>query len=160
MSLKNWLLFALALLCGLIFGLVYGWMISPVEYVDTTPATLSADFKADYTLMVAETFQSEQNIDLAARRLASLGSEPPAEIAATALNFARANNYLPADLELLQNLVLALQVWQQPGGVMPPVRNTAGPTPAMQPGGVVPPVRNTAGPTPADNLPTPAGSQP
>lgn len=115
MSSKNWLLLALATLCGLIFGLVYGWVLSPVQYVDTTPADLRADFKADYTLMVAETYASEQNLDLAARRLASLGSQPPVEIATTALAFARQNGYAPEDLELLQNLTLALQTWQAPG---------------------------------------------
>jgi hypothetical protein len=115
MSSKNWLLFALAALCGLAFGLLYGWVLSPVQYVDTTPADLRADFKADYTLMVAETYASEQNLDLAARRLASLGSQPPAEIATTALAFARQNGYAPEDLELLQTLTLALQTWQAPG---------------------------------------------
>ncbi len=115
MSSKNWILFALATLGGLVFGLLYGWVLSPVEYVDTTPADLRADFKADYTLMVAETYASEQNLDLAARRLASLGSQPPVEIANAALAFARQNGYAPADLELIQTLTLALQTWQAPG---------------------------------------------
>lgn len=115
MSSKNWLIFALAVLCGVVFGLVYGWVLSPVEYIDTTPADLRADFKADYTLMVAETYASEQNLDLAARRLANLGSQPPLEIASAALAFARQNGYAAPDLELIQNLTLALQTWQAPG---------------------------------------------
>ena len=119
MSAQRWLLFALTIFIGLALGLVYGWLISPVQYVDTTPSTLRADFKTDYTLMVAETFESDQNVEQAARRLASLGSQPPAQISATALTFAQQHNYAATDIGLLQNLTVALQVWQ-PGGVPTP----------------------------------------
>jgi hypothetical protein len=115
MSAQRWFLFALSIALGLSLGLLYGWVISPVQYVDTTPSTLRADFKADYTLMVAETFQKEQNVEQAARRLASLGSQPPAQIASAALTFAQNNHYTAADIGLLQNLAVALQVWK-PGG--------------------------------------------
>jgi hypothetical protein len=115
MSAQRWLLFILSILVGLGLGLVYGWVISPVQYVDTTPSTLRADFKTDYTLMVAEVFESEQDLEQAARRLASLGSQPPAQIASAALSFAQEHAYAPADLGLLQNLTLALQVWQPAG---------------------------------------------
>ena len=137
MSAQRWFLFALSIIIGLGLGLLYGWVISPVQYVDTTPSTLRADFKADYTLMVAETFESEQNLEQAARSLASLGSQPPAQIAAQALTFAQNHNYATPDIGLLQNLAVALQVWQQPA------RNAA-------PG--------ASGSGQADS--TPAGSQP
>jgi hypothetical protein len=35
-------------------GLLYGWMVNPVRYVNTTPDTLRADYQLDYVLMVAE----------------------------------------------------------------------------------------------------------
>src|SRR5512143_844997 len=85
MSAQRWLLFALSIVVGVGLGLLYGWVISPVQYVDTTPSTLRADFKADYTLMVAETYESDQNVEQAARRLANLGSQPPAQIVAEAI---------------------------------------------------------------------------
>jgi hypothetical protein len=119
MSAQRWFLFVLSIVIGLALGLVYGWMISPVQYVDTTPSTLRADFKTDYTLMVAETFESDQNVDQAALRLANLGSQPPAQIASAALAFAQNHNYAAPDIGLLQNLTVALQVWQ------PPVPNAA-----------------------------------
>jgi hypothetical protein len=122
MSSQRWFLFALSIIIGLALGLIYGWMISPVQYVDTTPSTLRADFKTDYTLMVAETFDGEQNVEQAARRLANLGSQPPAQIASAALTFAQSHNYAATDIGLLQNLTVALQVWQ-PGSV-----STAEPT--------------------------------
>lgn len=118
MSPQRWLLFALSIVIGIGLGLYYGWEVSPVQYVDTTPSTLRADFRTDYALMVAETFQSEQNIENAARRLATLGSQPPAQIATAALNYAQQAGYTPADISLLQNLNIALQVWQ-PGAIAP-----------------------------------------
>ena len=112
MTAKRWLLFILSILVGIGLGLYYGWVISPVEYIDTVPSTLRADYRADYTLMVAETFHSEQDAAAAARRLALLGSQPPASLVTEALAFARQNGYAPTDLQLLQELAVALQVWQ------------------------------------------------
>lgn len=112
MTAKRWFLFILSILAGAGLGLYYGWVISPVEYIDTIPSTLRTDYKADYCLMVAEVFESEQDVEAAARRLALLGSEPPAAIVSAALDFARLNGYAPADIQLLQDLTLALQVWQ------------------------------------------------
>jgi len=112
MNAKRWLLFILSIIIGAGLGLYYGWVISPVEYVDTTPATLRADYRTDYTLMIAETFHNEQDAEAAARRLALLGSEPPASLVAAALEFARQNGYASTDLQLLQELAVALQVWQ------------------------------------------------
>ncbi len=112
MTAKRWFIFILSILAGAGLGLYYGWVISPIEYVDTVPSTLRADYKADYTLMVAEVFESDQDVEAAARRLALLGSESPALIASAALEFARQNGYAPADTQLLQDLTLALQVWQ------------------------------------------------
>jgi len=124
MSPQRWFFFLISILVGIGFGLYYGWVVSPVQYVDTTPATLGADFRADYTLMVAETFQSEQNLENAARHLAILGSQPPAEIVSAALSFAQKNNFNPADITLLQDLNVALQGWQ-PGSTS---QQTATPT--------------------------------
>lgn len=112
MTAKRWFLFILSILAGAGLGLYYGWVISPVKYVDTLPSSLRADYKADYVLMVAEVFESEQDAEAAARSLALLGSEPPAAIVFAALEFARQNGYAPADLQRLQDLILALQVWQ------------------------------------------------
>jgi hypothetical protein len=128
MSAQRWFLFVLSIAVGVGLGLYYGWVISPVQYVDTTPSTLRADFKADYTLMVAETFQSEQNVEQAARRLASLGSQPPAQIAAQALTFAQNNRYSATDIGLLQNLIAALQVWQPPINIAPSDQAVSTPT--------------------------------
>jgi nucleoid-associated protein YgaU len=112
---SRWLKFILAILLGAALGLAYGLYLSPVEYVDTAPDTLRPDIKADYVLMVAEVFSSEQNVTLAARRLSILGSEPPDVLAAQALSYAAAQGYAQEDQILLQQLTAALQA----GGAQP-----------------------------------------
>jgi hypothetical protein len=118
MTSRRWIFFFISLAIGLGLGLYYAWVISPVQYFDATPGTLRADFRTDYTLMVAEVFKNDQNIDAAARRLALLSSQPPTEITEQALSFARQNGYTSADVALLQNLTAALQIWQ-PAGAKP-----------------------------------------
>jgi hypothetical protein len=109
---SRWLAPLLALIIGIALGLAYGWVISPVEYVDTTPDTLRADYRADYVLMVAEAYQAEQDPELAVHRLAILGSQTPGEIASQGLEDARRIGFSEADLALLQKLTTAMQAWQ------------------------------------------------
>jgi len=108
----RWIKFLLMIAVGIGLGLLYGWILSPVEYTDTSPDTLRADYRADYVLMVAEIYQSERDVALAARRLALLGSAHPSQIAAESLDFALQHGYLPQDLALLQELAWALLTWQ------------------------------------------------
>jgi hypothetical protein len=117
---RRWLPFLIAIALGAAISLYYGWMVNPVEYVDTAPGSLQTDYRTDYVLMTAETYQSRQDLSLAARQLSFLGSQPPAEIAAQALAFAQSVGYSREDLELLKNLVLAMQTWQlNSGGTAP-----------------------------------------
>jgi hypothetical protein len=116
MSPQRWVFFFFSILAGFVLGLLYGWVISPVEYVDTSPDSLRADYRADYALMVAEIYQAEQDSALAARRLSLLGSAlSPHEIVAEALQFAQANQYASQDILLLQNLIVALQIYDTSG---------------------------------------------
>jgi len=111
MKSSRWLFILIALVAGIGSGLAYGWFIDPVEFFDLTPDTLRADYKADYVLMVAEAYRSEQDPGLAARRLAILGSRSPSAIAAEGLAFARENGFADSDIVLIQELVTAMQAW-------------------------------------------------
>ncbi|MEW6093930.1 MAG: hypothetical protein AB1531_08205 [Chloroflexota bacterium] len=113
---SRWIRFLLVLLLGLAAGLIYGWLVSPLEYVNTTPDILSADYRADYVLMTAEIYASSADLGPAMRALSLLSPQPPAVTAAEALAYAQATGYAPADITLLQNLTIALQVYQ-PGGL-------------------------------------------
>lgn len=98
-----WLVLVVAA-CGLILGLVYGWVIRPVEYYDTSPDSLRADYRTDYVLMVAEAYQGEGDIDRAIQRLAALGPRPAFETASEALEYARLHAFSTDDLERLAAL--------------------------------------------------------
>ena len=112
----RWVFIILALIAGIGLGLVYGWMIDPVEFFNLTPDTLRADYKTDYVLMTAEAYRIEQDPGLAARRLAIFGTQSPSAIATDALNYARANSFPDSDIALIQELVTAMQAWS---GILP-----------------------------------------
>jgi len=112
---QNWVKIAVAIIVGIALGIIYGWMIDPVEYVNATPDILREDYRADYVLMVAEAYQAEQDSNRAARRLAILGSEPPAQIVNGAIEFASAQGYTPDEMTLLQGLLTAMQLYQPAG---------------------------------------------
>lgn len=109
----------IALAVGMGLGLVYGWVIAPVEYVDVTPDLLRQDYRADFVLMTAEAYQSDFNATAAARRLALLGSEPPASLVTTAIEYASANNFTPEEMRMLQTLHTAMQTYQPDGNPAP-----------------------------------------
>jgi hypothetical protein len=106
-----WVFIILTLLVGISLGIAYGWYIDPVDYFDLPPDSLRADYKADYVLMTAEAYRSEQDPGLAARRLAIFGTQSPSAIAADGLAYARANGFADAEIALIQELVTALQAW-------------------------------------------------
>jgi hypothetical protein len=116
---KRWVWILLAAALGIGLGLLYGWVIDPVDFVDLTPDTLRADYRADYILMVAEAYQADKDADLAARRLAIFGSDPPAGIAAQALQFGPSAGFSPSELTALEELVAALRAWQPSSGAAP-----------------------------------------
>jgi hypothetical protein len=107
-AMSRWVRFLVVLFIGFGIGLLYGWYVDPVDYVDTFPDTLREDYKADYVLMVAETYQVEQDIDLAIERLAYLSPTPPISLVDNAMFFAVQSGYTSADLGLLRNLSDAL----------------------------------------------------
>ncbi len=118
----RWLPPLIATLLGIALGLLYGWVIEPVHFVDTTPGSLRADYRTDYVLMVAESYHADQNAEIAARRLAIFGSDSPPAMAAEALQTGRQSGYSANDISLLQELTRAMQAYQPaptPGGNAP-----------------------------------------
>lgn len=106
----RWIRFLLALLIGAAGGLFYGWVISPVEYVDTTPDSLKIDYKSDYVLMVAEAYSVENDVLLAMQRLGLLGGAP-GETVRQAVLFAEREGFLDSDVALMKALQDALAAW-------------------------------------------------
>lgn len=98
-----------ALLVGAAVGLIYGWVVQPVRYVDTAPGSLRADYRTDYVLMVAQAYTTEQDLQTAQVRLASLGPQAPADLVTAALTYAVDRGFTRADLETLNQLAVALR---------------------------------------------------
>ena len=108
---SRWIRFFFAILIGVAAGLLYGWVVNPVEYIDTTPDTLRVDYQSDYVLMVAEINNIESDSAMAVRRLAILGNTHPSEIVHKALLFAERQGYTDSDIVLIRALYADLQSW-------------------------------------------------
>jgi len=78
------------LVIGIALGLVYAWLISPVKYVDTEPATLRADYKDAYRQTIAQAYAVTGDLARAQARLALLGDEDQALALAEQAQRARA----------------------------------------------------------------------
>jgi hypothetical protein len=58
---------------GLILGLLWAWVIDPVDFVDATPAYLRADLQEDYLRMAIDSYRLNPSPDLALQRWQNLG---------------------------------------------------------------------------------------
>ncbi len=106
---SRWIRFFLAIALGLVAGLYYGWVVNPVQYVDTAPQALHPAYKADYVLMTAEIYGMDGDLDAAVQRLRLLGAETPAETVRAALTFAERAGYGDSDVQSMQRLFTAIQ---------------------------------------------------
>jgi hypothetical protein len=84
MSRASLLSLILSLTLGLGVGLYVGWVVAPVEYVDTDPASLSQTYKDDYNLMIAASYSATGDLAAARTRLATLGFDDPGPAVAAA----------------------------------------------------------------------------
>jgi len=104
----RWTRFFIVLIVGIGLGLLYGWVVNPVEYMDTTIDSLRMDYKTDYVLMIAEVYQTKQDLGWAMNHLALLGEETPQASLEFALEYADRIEYSSRDLNWLKDLNAAL----------------------------------------------------
>lgn len=97
------------LILGIAAGLIYGWTLRPVEYINTSPDTLRADYRTDYVLMVAEAYAGDDDIELAQIRLAALGPQLPLDTVVEAIDYAVNHDFTRDALETLNQLAIALR---------------------------------------------------
>lgn len=62
---------------GFILGLTYAWVINPVVYANTVPASLKENYKDTYRSTIAQVYAATGNLDRAQRRLALLEDADP-----------------------------------------------------------------------------------
>jgi len=60
---------------GAILGLVFAWIVQPVEYVDTAPESLNQDAKDRYRVLIAAAYASNGDLLRAQARLELLGDD-------------------------------------------------------------------------------------
>lgn len=60
-------------IAGLLLGLLFGYVIAPVQFVDATPAYLRADLQEDYLRMAIDSFRLNPDPNLAVQRWQNLG---------------------------------------------------------------------------------------
>ncbi len=108
------------LLIGITLGLLYGWVIRPLDSGETSPHSLKDQYQADIVLMIAEIFAAEKDLDLARQRLVALDLQGNTQIVMNALNFAKAHDFSDHDIQLLTNLSTQLElVTAQPESTQP-----------------------------------------
>jgi hypothetical protein len=65
------------LVIGVVLGLLYAWVLTPVESVETNPSTLSDGYKDAYREIIAEAYIANGDLGRAKARLDLLGDEDP-----------------------------------------------------------------------------------
>lgn len=142
------------LVIGIIGGLVYAWRITPVKYVDTSPATLRQDFKDQYRALIAAAYAADGDLERAQARLSLLKDPNSAQSVAIQAQQALAGGRPVAEAHALGILAVALS--QQ---ASPPSSSQASPVPATPTpteSETAPPATGT--PAPTSSLPAPSAS--
>lgn len=81
---NRWFLPAVAAIGGLVVGVLYAWVLNPVQWVDGEPHQLRADLREDYLRMVIDSYSVNLDADLAVERYERLGEIGPETLAAVA----------------------------------------------------------------------------
>jgi hypothetical protein len=97
---RKWVLPLVAAIIGVAIGMVYAWVINPVQWVDGEPQQLRADLQEDYLRMAIDSHSVNRDAELALIRFGALGengsltlvavSEDPQELSPDAIQSFRA----------------------------------------------------------------------
>jgi hypothetical protein len=60
---------------GLLFGLIYSWLLDPVEFIDAAPVSLGTAYKDQYRELIAMSYSANEDMGRAQARLALLQEE-------------------------------------------------------------------------------------
>jgi hypothetical protein len=103
---KSWrvALVVTGFIMGLASGLVYGWLLDPVKYVDTQPNSLRIDYQTDIVLMVASIYSRELDTEAAIERLSLLKKEDIGNLLADSLAYAEKMNFSRYDIDNIELL--------------------------------------------------------
>lgn len=163
----NWYLLT-GLLLGLGLGLLISWVISPVQYVDTGPSSLSAEYKDEYRRMIALAYSADRNLNRARERIRLVDGEQSVQALASQAQRMLAENQSAQEARALA--VLAADLSRVPeasptAAVAAAATNTpAAPPQGTEPSGEDAPAATATQPlsavqTPTSPPPTPTPTQ-
>jgi hypothetical protein len=97
---KPWRVFLILviLVMGVASGLAYGWLVDPVEYVDTSPDTMRIDYQTDIVLMVSDIYSNDLDLQGAFNRLSLLKSTNVNQLVDNCLDYAQQMSFSPQDI--------------------------------------------------------------
>lgn len=92
------------LIIGLAAGLLFAWVISPVKYVDTEPASLAPEDKDHYRQVIALAYQASSDLGRARQRINLVDPGSSAHFLAAQAQRMRAENAFPQEARALADL--------------------------------------------------------
>jgi hypothetical protein len=103
------------LVIGVTLGLVYAWFLRPVEYTDSSPASLSSNYKDKYRALIAAAYLANGDLVRAKARLSLLGDSDIYTTLAQQAQRALADGSSPQEARALGMLSVALGQGAGPG---------------------------------------------
>ena len=117
------------LILGLVVGLGYAWLIQPLQYTQTSPVSLHADFKNSYRTLIALAYASNGDLVRARARLELLQDENVAQLLTEQAQRKLADGSPQNEARALSLLAVAL------GQIPPPPALQSTPELTILPGG-------------------------
>jgi hypothetical protein len=93
---------------GLALGLLFSWVIQPVQYLDTSPDSLKGIYQDQYRAVIAAAFEANQDMVRAKARLELLGDEDIVQAVAEQAQRALAEGGSAGEVKALGQLATAL----------------------------------------------------
>jgi len=88
---------------GIGLGLLWGWVIQPVQWTDASPASLQSSYQEDYLRMAIDSYGLNGNKDLALKRWNTLGDAAKGSLAAIQQNPGSQNTSLVSQFSSIVN---------------------------------------------------------
>jgi len=101
--------FVIAILLGVAGGLVLGWLYFPTEISSTSLQDLRADYKADYVLMVAETYSADGDAQQALDLLTKINPDNPLRTVQQGLLTAQQLGYADWEMRYMADLEMGIR---------------------------------------------------
>jgi len=146
------------LVIGVALGLFYAWRVAPVEYKDTHPSMLRAEYKDQYRILVASAYAANGDLARAQARLKNLADPDISRTLTIQAQRALAGGSTPEEAHALGLLAVALSQGGSPGvsaiqtAPVPPDTALPVASPSFTPAATLEPATSTPESIPAPSL--------